>query len=106
VDTCLAGRSRRQAQTPLGPFLKGRIPVLEASNMTDQSTPWDRLAKAMTRVAEAEQHSTSQAALVAEMQRAGQDARRSIMILATLREAHDRFQQEVKHILEGLKRKP
>ena len=46
----------------------------------------------------------SQAALVAEMQRVGQDARRSIMILATLREAHDRFQQEVEQILKELKR--
>jgi hypothetical protein len=26
--------------------------------------------------------------------------------LVTNREAHDRFQQEVEHILEGLKRKP
>jgi len=66
----------------------------------------DRLAKAMTRVAEAEQHISSQAALVAELQRTGQDARRSSMILTTLREAHDRFQQEVEHILEELKRKP
>ena len=72
--------------------------------MTDQTALMDRLAKAMTRVAEAEHHISSQAALVAEMQRVGQDARRSIMILATLREAHDRFQQEVEHILKELKR--
>ena len=72
--------------------------------MTDQPTPSDRLAKAMTRVAEAEHHMSNQAAHVAELQRTGQDARRSSMILATLREAHDRFQQEVEHILKELKR--
>jgi hypothetical protein len=72
--------------------------------MTDQTALMDRLAKAMTRVAEAEQHISSQAALVAEMQRTGRDARRSSMILATLRQAHDRFQQEVEHILKELKR--
>ena len=72
--------------------------------MTDQTVLLDRLAKAMTRVSEAEHHISSQAAHVAEMQRDGQDAQRSIMILATLREAHDRFQQEVEHILKELKR--
>ena len=72
--------------------------------MTDQPTLSDRLAKAMNRVAEAEHHVSNQAALVAEMERTGQDARRSLTILATLREAHARFQQEVEHILKELKR--
>jgi hypothetical protein len=72
--------------------------------MTEQTALSDRLTKAMTRVAEAEQHISSQAALVAELQRTGQDARRSSMILATLRQAHDRFQQEVEHILKELQR--
>jgi hypothetical protein len=72
--------------------------------MTDQTTLLDRLAKAMTRVAEAEHHISSQAAHVAEMERDGQDARRSLTILATLRGAHARFQQEVEHILKELKR--
>ena len=72
--------------------------------MTDQPTLSDRLAKAMTRVAEAEHHMSNQEARVAEMERTGQDARRSLMILATLREAHHRFQQEVEHILKELKR--
>ena len=72
--------------------------------MTEQTALSDRLAKAMIRVAEAEQHISSQAALVAELERTGQDARRSSMILATLRQAHDRFQQEVEHILKELQR--
>ena len=72
--------------------------------MTDQPTLSDRLAKAMNRMAEAEHHVSNQAAHVAEMERTGQDARRSLMILATLREAHHRFQQEVEHILKELKR--
>ena len=72
--------------------------------MTDQTTLSDRLAKAMTRVAEAEHHISSQAAHVAEMERTGQDARRSLKILATLREAHARFQQEVEHILKEMNR--
>jgi methyl-accepting chemotaxis protein len=72
--------------------------------MTDQTALLDRLAKAMTRVSEAEHHISNQAARVAEMERTGQDARRSIMILATLREAHDRFKQEVEQILKELKR--
>ena len=55
-------------------------------------------------VAEAEHHISSQAAHVAEMERTGQDARRSLKILATLREAHARFQQEVEHILKEMKR--
>ena len=45
--------------------------------MTERTALSDRLAKAMARVAEAEQHISSQAALVAELQRTGQDARRS-----------------------------
>ena len=49
--------------------------------MTDQPTLSDRLAKAINRVAEAEHHVSNQAALVAEMERTGQDARRSLMIL-------------------------
>ena len=72
--------------------------------MTDQTTLSDRLAKAMTRVAEAEHHISSQAAHAAEMERTGQDARRSLMILATLRQAHARFQQEVEHILKEMNR--
>ena len=72
--------------------------------MTNQPTLADRLAKAMTCVAEAEHHMSNQAAHVAELQRTGQDARRSSMILATLREAHDRFQKEVEHILKEMQR--
>ena len=72
--------------------------------MTDQPTLSDRLAKAMTRVAEAEHHVSNQAARVAELQRTGQDTRRSLMILATLREAHDQFQKEVEHILKEMQR--
>lgn len=72
--------------------------------MTEQTALSDRLAKAMARVAEAEQHISSQAALVAELERTGQDARRSSTILATLRQAHDRFQQEVEHILKEIQR--
>ena len=72
--------------------------------MTDQPTLSDRLAKAMTRVAEAEHHMSNQAAHVAELQRTGQDTRRSSMILDTLREAHARFQREVEHILKEMQR--
>ena len=72
--------------------------------MTDQPTLSDRLAKAMTRVAEAEYHISNQAAHVADLQRTGQNARRSSMILVTLREAHDRFQKEVEHIFKEMQR--
>ena len=43
--------------------------------MTDQTTLSDRLAKAMTRVAEAEHHISSQAAHVAELERTDPYAR-------------------------------
>jgi hypothetical protein len=72
--------------------------------MTDQPTLSDRLAAGMTLVAQAEHHMSNQAAHVAELQRTGQDARRSLMILATLREAHDRFQKEVEDILKEMQR--
>jgi hypothetical protein len=72
--------------------------------MTDQLTLSDRLAKAMTRVAGAEHHMSNQAARVAEMEQTGQDTRRALMILATLRKAHHRFQQEAENILKDLKR--
>lgn len=72
--------------------------------MTDQPTLTNRLAKAMTRVAEAEHHISAQASRVEALEQARQDAGPSLTILATLREAHFRFQQEVEHILKEMKR--